>query len=156
MIAPLINSNEIREENKNNDISKKEIEIHRDNDNELTNLLNNERSNKQSIISYFRTINIKLNDNEKKGIVFLSFVIQLLIYFLLLKFSLNKIEFITDYSTLLYVLSLIIITIIFIKEDSLIRMSSVGIIIVALIIFIYINYALYYLFKTLHIYYLFL
>ena len=75
MIEPLINSNENKEENKNNALSIKEIEYHPDNDNELANLLNNERNNKQSIISYFRTINIKLNKNKKVGIIFLSFAL---------------------------------------------------------------------------------
>ena len=74
MIEPLMDSYENKEDNKNNDISIKEIEvkIHRDNkinpdnDNELTNLLNNERNNRQRIINYFRTINIDLNDDKKR------------------------------------------------------------------------------------------
>ena len=71
MIAPLMNSIENKEENMYNEyndipIKEEKIEIHRDNDNELTNLLNNERNNKQRIINYFRTINIDLNDDKKR------------------------------------------------------------------------------------------
>jgi len=113
MMVPLINSNENKEENNN--------------------AINNERNNKQSIISYLGTINIKLNKNKKTGIVFLSFAIQLLIYFLLLKFLLNKFDFIRDHNTLLSILSLIIITTIYSKEGSLKKMSFIYLIIIALI-----------------------
>ena len=113
MMVPLINSNENKEENNN--------------------AINNERNNKQSIISHLGTINIKLNKNKKTGIVFLSFAIQLLIYFLLLKFLFNKIDFITHHNTLLSILSLIIITAIYSKEDSLKKMSFIYLIIIALI-----------------------
>ena len=140
MIAPLMSSIENKEENiydeynEYNDIPIKEekIEIHRDNDNELTNLLNNERNNRQRIINYYRTINIELNDDKKKGIVFLSFSIQLLIYFLLLKFSLNKIPFLPDDNVLLYISSFIM-ALIFFFQEKLIKTFPIYLIFIALI-----------------------
>ena len=137
MIAPLMNSIENKEENMYNEyndipIKEEKIEIHRDNDDELTNLLNNERNNRQSIINYFRTINIELNDDKKKGIVFLSFVIQLLIYFLLLKFSLNKIPFLPDNNVLLYILSCIM-ALIFFYQEKLIEIFPIYLLIIAFI-----------------------
>ena len=137
MIAPLMNSIENKEENMYNEyndipIKEEKIEIHRDNDNELTNLLNNERNNRQRIINYFRTINIDLNDDKKKGIVFLSFVIQLLIYFLLLKFSLNKIPFLPDNNVLLYILSCIM-ALIFFYQEKLIEIIPIYLLIIAFI-----------------------
>ena len=140
MIAPLMSSIENKEENiydeynEYNDIPIKEekIEIHRDNDDELTNLLNNERNNRQSIINYFRTINIELNDDKKKGIVFLSFSIQLLIYFLLLKSSFNKIHFL-NYNKILFLIISLILIFIFSVEEGLKEMPPICLFIIAFI-----------------------
>ena len=140
MIAPLMSSIENKEENiydeynEYNDIPIKEekIEIHRDNDDELTNLLNNERNNRQSIINYFRTINIELNDDKKKGIVFLSFSIQLLIYFLLLKSSFNKIHFL-NYNKILFLIISLILIFIFSVEEGLNEIPPICLFIIAFI-----------------------
>ena len=140
MIAPLMSNIENKEENiydeynEYNDIPIKEekIEIHRDNDDELTNLLNNERNNRQSIINYFRTINIELNDDKKKGIVFLSFSIQLLIYFLLLKSSFNKIHFL-NYNKILFLIISLILLFIFSVEEGLKEMPPICLFIIAFI-----------------------
>ena len=140
MIAPLMSRIDNKEENiydeynEYNDIPIKEekIEIHRDNDDELTNLLNNERNNRQSIINYFRTINIELNDDKKKGIVFLSFSIQLLIYFLLLKSSFNKIHFL-NYNKILFLIISLILLYIFSVEEGLKEMPPICLFIIAFI-----------------------
>ena len=122
MIAPLIDNYDNKEEDEKNIDAKKEI-IHKDNDNELTNLLEHREENRNNIninnnrnnINYI-SININLNENQKRGLIYLSYSIQLIIYFFILNHFYDKDNFIKNNIIIFFVISLIFVIIIIILD----------------------------------------
>ena len=127
MIAPLIDNYENKEKDENIVQVENEI-IHKDNDNELANLLNHQRINNEenrrnnNRQNYNRNINdninnrginINLNLNHKKSFIFLTFAIQLCIYYIILNKYYEKTTFIKDNIILFLIISSVIITVIF-------------------------------------------
>ena len=134
MVAPLMDNYNIQEENENNynNYNVEREKIQKDIDNELTNLLGHRRNNEENRGNNYRhnynriiddninnrglNINIELNDNHKKGLIFLSFAIQLCIYYIILSKYYDKIDFIKDNIIIFLVISSIIITTIFLID----------------------------------------
>ena len=103
MIAPLMGNNDRQEEERNRD-------------DEISPLLkNNNKIKKNENLEYIqnsnsnREININLNDNEIISLIFLSFAIQILIYFFLFRYFNDKDNFIKQHINIFFALSLLII-----------------------------------------------
>ena len=103
IISPLLYKENDQVENNEENIQKKEEDI---NDNELENLLNNEIRNKND--SHIRQ-NFHLSENQKKGLAFLSFAIQLFIFYLLLYLFFNENTFKKTTLDILFFLSIILL-----------------------------------------------
>ena len=96
MIAPLMNSDDNREEK---------------NENEESPLLINKKKGKRKNIQHIdnnRSINRELTDNPKMSLIFLSFAMQLLIYFLFLRFFDDKDNFIKQHINIFFTISIIV------------------------------------------------
>ena len=96
MIAPLMNSDDNREEKNENE--------------ESPLLINNKKEKRKNIqhINNNRAINRELTDNQKMSLIFLSFAMQLLIYFLFLKFFDDKDNFIKQHINIFFTISIIV------------------------------------------------
>ena len=96
MIAHLMNSDDNREEK---------------NENEESPLLINKKKGKRKNIQHIdnnRSINREFTDNPKMSLIFLSFAIQLLIYFLFLRFFDDKDNFIKQHINIFFTISIIV------------------------------------------------
>ena len=106
IIAPLMASTDNSEESVDSNSSKNP-----DNDNELANLIDNNINIREdfnnnlynNIIRY----NFHLNNFHKKSLIFLSYAIQVLIYYILLQIYYDKIDYIKKNYNKLYALSII-------------------------------------------------
>ena len=96
MIAPLMNSDDNQEEKNENE--------------ESPLLINNKKEKRKNIqhINNNRAINRELTDNQKMSLIFLSFAMQLLIYFLFLKFFDDKDNFIKQHINIFFTISIIV------------------------------------------------
>ena len=96
MIAPLMNSDDNREEKNENE--------------ESPLLINNKKEKRKNVqnINNSRAINLELTDNPKMSLIFLSFAMQLLIYFLFLRFFDDKDNFIKQHINIFFTISIIV------------------------------------------------
>ena len=96
MIAPLMSSDDNKEEKNENE--------------ESPLLINNEKEKRENIqnINNNRANNLELTDNKKMSLLFLSFAIQILIYYLFLKFFNDKDDFIKQHINIFFTISIII------------------------------------------------
>ena len=106
MIAPLMNSDDNQEEKNENE--------------ESPLLINNKKEKRKNIqhIDNNRAINRELTDNQKMSLIFLSFAIQILIYFLFLRHFNDKDNFIKQHINIFFTLSIIIALYLFIQTIS--------------------------------------
>ena len=126
IVAPLMDNYENQEEKNNNDILPKKEEVlevnnRNDNDNELAHLLNNRvenRVNRRNIEDrFFRRINLNINlnlnfnfnEDQKKGLIYLSYTIQSIIFLILISKFFDKVDFINTNIEMLYYLSTVIL-----------------------------------------------
>ena len=111
IIAPLMASTDNSEESVESNSSKNP-----DNDNELANLIDNNINIREdfnnnlynNIIRY----NLHLNNFHKKGLIFLSYDIQVLIYYIIIQIYYDKIDYIKNNYNILYNYSLVFIILI--------------------------------------------
>ena len=96
MIAPLMNSDDNREEKNENE--------------ESPLLINNKKEKRKNVqnINNSRAINLEFTDNPKMSLIFLSFAMQLLIYFLFLRFFDDKDNFIKQHINIFFTISIIV------------------------------------------------
>jgi hypothetical protein len=126
MIAPLMGRNDNQDEN---------------NDNEVSPLLNYNKEEKilniQNINNSNRISNKELNDNQRLSLIFLSFAVQILIYFLLLLYFNDKDNFIKQHINIFFAISIIIVFFLIIIHiynlDFFKRISFIKIILISLI-----------------------
>lgn len=124
IIAPLMASTEFSEESENS--SNNSSKNYGEND-ELINLLDNndnnrreENINNNNIRNNNININFHLNNNHKKSLIFLSFAIQVLIYYILIQRYFDKSDFLKKYCDELYDCAVIFISfilMIFVKAN---------------------------------------
>ena len=104
IIAPLMASTDNSEESEESNSSK-----NINNDNELDNLIDNNNIREDFDIYNYNIIrnNFHLNNLTKKSLIFLSYAIQVLIYYILLQIYYDKIDYIKKNYNKLYALSII-------------------------------------------------
>ena len=107
IIAPLMASTDNSEESESSNSSKNEY-----NDNELANLIENNNAD----INNNNRNNINQNVSHKKGLIYLSYAIQVLIYIILLDKYYDKIEIIKNNYNILFYLSLFFIILLSLKH----------------------------------------
>jgi hypothetical protein len=92
MIAPLMNSDDNQEEKNKNE--------------ESPLLINNKKEKRKNIqhINNNRAINRELTDNQKMSLIFLSFAMQILIYYLFLRYFIDKDNFIKQHINIFFTL----------------------------------------------------
>ena len=121
-IAPLMASTDHSEENDNSSDSSKNY----DNNDELINLLNNNDNNRRENININNNnirnnnINFNFNNYHKKSLIFFSFSIQVLIYYILLQIYFDKSDFLKKYYDDIYscsVLFAFLLFMFFIKRE---------------------------------------
>ena len=96
MIAPLMSSDDNQEEKNENE--------------ESPLLINNKKEKRKNVqnINNSRAINLEFTDNPKMSLIFLSFAMQLLIYFLFLRFFDDKDNFIKQHINIFFTISIIV------------------------------------------------
>ena len=135
IIAPLMASTDNSEESVESNSSKNP-----DNDNELANLIDNNINIREdfnnnlynNIIRY----NFHLNNFHKKSLIFLSYAIQVLIYYIIIQIYYDKIDYIKNNHNRLYNYSLVFIILIIywhIQISDLRELNTVFAIILAII-----------------------
>ena len=104
IIAPLMASTDNSEESEESNSSK-----NINNDDELDNLIDNNNIRENFDIYNYNIIrnNFHLNNFAKKSLIFLSYAIQVLIYYILLQIYYDKIDYIKNNYNKLYALSII-------------------------------------------------
>ena len=103
MISPLMNSYDNQEEKNENE--------------ESPLLINNKKKLKinKKQINYNRTINIEATYQQKMNLIFFSFAVQILIYYIFLRYLNDKENFIKKYINIFFTISIILALYIIIK-----------------------------------------
>ena len=134
IIAPLMASTDNSEESVDSNSSKNP-----DNDNELANLIDNNINIRENFDIYNYNIirnNFHLNNFAKKSLIFLSYAIQVLIYYIIIQIYYDKIDYIKNNHNRLYNYSLVFIILIIywhIQISDLRELNTVFAIILAII-----------------------